>query len=76
MPSPITIVMTRPNSTRLGRDAAAAGARLVTTAKDAVRLPPSWRARVSVLAVEVRWQDEPALLALLAPVVAAALRHG
>ncbi|HUZ72783.1 MAG TPA: tetraacyldisaccharide 4'-kinase [Stellaceae bacterium] len=61
---------------RLGRDAEAAGARLVTTAKDAVRLPQAWRARVSVLEVEVRWQDDAALKALLAPVVAAALRHG
>jgi tetraacyldisaccharide 4'-kinase len=60
---------------RLGREAAAAGANLVTTAKDAVRLPPPWRARVQVLEIEVRWRDEAALRALLAPLVAAAL-HG
>jgi len=51
---------------RLEAEAAAAHARLVTTAKDAARLSPAWRARVSVLAVEVRWQDEAALDALLA----------
>jgi tetraacyldisaccharide 4'-kinase len=51
---------------RLAAEAEAAGARLVTTAKDAVRLPPMWRVRVAVLAVEVRWQDAAALEALLA----------
>ncbi len=53
---------------RLAASADAAGARLVTTAKDAVRLPLSWRARVVVLAVEVRWADEAALAAVLAAV--------
>jgi len=51
---------------RLAEDAARAGARLVTTEKDAVRLPPAWRARVAVFAVEVAWQDAPALMAMLA----------
>ncbi len=50
---------------RLAAAADAAGARLVTTAKDAVRLPPEWRARITILPVEVRWQDEAALAALL-----------
>lgn len=45
--------------------AAAAGAVPVTTAKDAVRLPPDLRARVEVLPVSVRWEGEGALAALL-----------
>jgi tetraacyldisaccharide 4'-kinase len=45
--------------------AAALGAVPVTTAKDAVRLPPEWRAKVAVLPVSVRWADEGALAALL-----------
>ncbi|WP_374443381.1 tetraacyldisaccharide 4'-kinase [Stella sp.] len=44
------------------------GARLVTTDKDAVRLPPSWRARVAVLRVAVAWEDEAALARVLARV--------
>jgi tetraacyldisaccharide 4'-kinase len=56
---------------RLAAEAQAAGARLVTTAKDAVRLPPAWRARVAVLEVEVRWRDAAALDALLARAVPA-----
>ena len=50
---------------RLAATAAAAGARLVTTAKDAVRLSPAWRERVGVLRVAVAWDDEPALEAIL-----------
>ncbi|MGO8920811.1 MAG: tetraacyldisaccharide 4'-kinase [Stellaceae bacterium] len=45
--------------------AEAAGALLVTTAKDRVRLPAPWRARVSVLEVRVAWEDAAALDALL-----------
>jgi tetraacyldisaccharide 4'-kinase len=41
------------------------GARLVTTEKDAVRLPPPWRERVETLPVAVGWRDEAALLALI-----------
>jgi tetraacyldisaccharide 4'-kinase len=51
---------------RLGAEAEAAGALLVTTAKDAARLAPAWRARVAVLHVAVAWQDEAMLDALLA----------
>jgi tetraacyldisaccharide 4'-kinase len=45
-----------------------AGATLVTTAKDAVRLSPAWRGRVGVLRVTVAWEDTVALDALLARV--------
>ncbi|MGH7088398.1 MAG: tetraacyldisaccharide 4'-kinase [Stellaceae bacterium] len=45
------------------------GATLVTTAKDWVRLPLAWRARVEVLEIAVDWQDEAALDALLLPMV-------
>ncbi len=51
--------------TRLGDEAERAGARLITTAKDWVRLPQAWRARVQVLEIEVAWQDEAALDTLL-----------
>ena len=54
----------------LRRDAASAGAMLVTTAKDWVRLPPAKRAGIAVLDVELRWRDSDALDALLAPLCA------
>src|SRR3546814_2629566 len=38
--------------------AAAADALLVTTAKDAVRLPPAMRAAVHVLPVRVAWEED------------------
>jgi tetraacyldisaccharide 4'-kinase len=41
------------------------GAGLVTTEKDWVRLPPSWRARVMAWPVRARFDDEPAVAALL-----------
>lgn len=41
------------------------GAILVTTAKDAVRLPESMRAMVAILSVEVVWRDQAALERLL-----------
>ncbi|HUK60848.1 MAG TPA: tetraacyldisaccharide 4'-kinase [Stellaceae bacterium] len=50
------------------------GARLITTAKDAARLGAPWRARIDVLEIEVRWRDEAALDALLAPLLTRA--HG
>ncbi|HTZ35428.1 MAG TPA: tetraacyldisaccharide 4'-kinase, partial [Stellaceae bacterium] len=45
------------------------GARLVTTAKDWVRLPPAERRDVAVLEVALRWADEAALDAVLAPLL-------
>lgn len=44
-------------------------AQLITTEKDAARLSPEWRARVAVLPVTARFDDEAALDALLAPIV-------
>lgn len=46
--------------------AEAAGAELVTTAKDWVRLAAPWRARIGVLRIAVAWDDERALDAILA----------
>jgi tetraacyldisaccharide 4'-kinase len=54
---------------RLRQEAEAAGARLVTTAKDWARLPPFWRRGIEVLAVEIRWQDAAAVAALLCEVL-------
>jgi len=53
---------------KLAAEAAAKNAILVTTEKDRVRLAPDWRSRVTALAVEVAWRDEPALAALLAAI--------
>ncbi|MGF1608951.1 MAG: tetraacyldisaccharide 4'-kinase, partial [Kiloniellales bacterium] len=44
----------------------------VTTAKDAVRLAPDLQARVTVLRIEVAWQDPAALARLLQPVLGSA----
>ena len=49
--------------------AAALGAHLLTTQKDAARLPLAWRARIAVWPVNVRFEDEAALDALLAAAV-------
>ncbi len=53
---------------RLERRAASLGAALVTTPKDAARLPPEWRGRVTVLGVALAWSDEAQLEALLSDV--------
>ncbi len=50
---------------RLDLEAKAADALLLTTAKDAVRLPSDWRSRVEVLTITVEWEDEAALDSLL-----------
>jgi tetraacyldisaccharide 4'-kinase len=46
-----------------------AGARLVTTSKDIVRVPPALRAAIEVLEVEIRWSDPEALDRLMMPVL-------
>ncbi|MFK7876449.1 MAG: tetraacyldisaccharide 4'-kinase [Paracoccaceae bacterium] len=51
--------------TRLERDAWTLGAQLVTTEKDAARLPPNWRGRVLTLPVRLQFDDETAVRALL-----------
>jgi len=53
----------------LRREAKAAGALLITTRKDWVRLPASERAGIEVLDVTLRWRDPAALDALLAPLI-------
>jgi tetraacyldisaccharide 4'-kinase len=54
--------------------AQAKNARLVTTEKDWVRLPLTWREKTRVLKVALRWDDTAALDRVLAPVLEAA--HG
>jgi tetraacyldisaccharide 4'-kinase len=56
----------------LRRDAERAGARLITTAKDIVRVPPALRAGIEVLEVEIRWSDPEALDRLMIPVLRSA----
>ena len=55
----------------LTAEAAAAGARLVTTEKDMVRLPPAARAGVTAIPVAVAWQSPDAPDRLLAAAAAA-----
>ena len=50
---------------RLERLAEAHGAVLVTTAKDAVRLPEAARRQVAVLTITLEWEDETAIEAIL-----------
>jgi len=49
----------------LAARAQALGAGLVTTEKDGARLPPAWRARVTIWRVRVRFSDDSALASLL-----------
>ena len=49
----------------LWRSAVAAGAALVTTPKDEVRLPRGWAERVEVAGVSLQWADDGPLEALL-----------
>ena len=52
------------------RDAERAQARLVTTAKDFVRIPAARRAGIEILEVEIRWHDPDALAELMRPILA------
>ena len=54
---------------RLRQQAERAGARLVTTAKDRARLPPSARAGIEILDVEISWRDPAAVMALLTAIL-------
>ena len=61
---------------QLLRGAERAQARLVTTAKDIVRMPPARRAEIEVLEVEIRWANPAALCGFIKPVVLSALGNG
>ena len=50
---------------RLAKEAASLGAQLVTTEKDAARLPASFRPQVLAFPVRLEFEDEAALLGLL-----------
>ncbi len=60
---------TRSEMEGLRAAAQAAGARLMTTEKDAVRLDPDFRAVVRVLTITVEWDDEDALESVLRPLI-------
>ncbi len=65
IPFPDHHAFTRRDLDRLSTRAAALDARLVTTPKDAVRLPSAFRAQVTVIGVGLAWDDAPALDSLL-----------
>jgi tetraacyldisaccharide 4'-kinase len=50
---------------QLLREAERVHARLITTAKDIVRIPPGTRTGIEVLEVEVRWHDPDAIAGLI-----------
>jgi tetraacyldisaccharide 4'-kinase len=58
----------------LRRSAERTHSRLVTTAKDILRLPPAERRGIEVLEVEIRWPQPEALVRLLTPILQAC--HG
>ncbi len=57
--------LTGPLLSRLEKDAQALGAQLVTTEKDAARLPQAWRGKVLTLPVRLTFEDEEALKTVL-----------
>lgn len=59
---------------RLAAEARALGATLVTTRKDAVRLPPAMRGQVRVLTVTLAWEDQSQLRRLLREAISGARR--
>jgi tetraacyldisaccharide 4'-kinase len=54
----------------LVEEAEALRAILVTTRKDFVRIPPAWRARVTVVTVTLAWEEPARIEALLDPLAA------
>jgi len=58
---------------RLRAAAERTGARLVTTAKDHIRLPPGLRRGIDVLEVEIDWRDKAAIAHLVADVAGRAI---
>lgn len=58
--------LTEPLMKRLELEAQALGAQLVTTEKDAVRLPPSFRQKVLALPVRLRFEEQTGLIDRLA----------
>ncbi len=58
-------VYSRADCRRLAAAADRRGALLVTTEKDAVKLPPEFRARCAIVTVRLAWEDEAALHRLL-----------
>ena len=56
---------TQAELTALSAEAARLGAQLVTTGKDWVRLDSKWKHKIKSVEIDVTWQDEPALIALL-----------
>lgn len=62
--------------TELRRVAEQARARLVTTAKDILRVPAASRVGIEVLDVEIRWNDPAALREFFRPVVLSASSDG
>ena len=59
--------LTEPLLRALADRATVFDAGLVATEKDWVRLPPAWRDRVAAWPVRARFEDEPAIAALLSP---------
>jgi len=53
----------------LRRDAERSDARLITTAKDIVRVPTAQRSGIDVLEVEIRWSDTKVLARLIGPLI-------
>jgi tetraacyldisaccharide 4'-kinase len=61
---------TAQDETRLAGAAAAQNAALITTAKDAVKLSPAFRAQCHVVTVSLSWADEPAFTQQLQKITA------
>jgi tetraacyldisaccharide 4'-kinase len=65
IPFPDHFAYTPAQLARLRREAAALGARAVTTPKDFMRIPAMARAGITPIGVSLAWEDEEALSALL-----------